>query len=112
MSHVMEEDGDLDWKAIIDLLRDGKVAEIPCEKERDYIRRGNQVTKRAEKKGVAVEVQRGDGVLRVEPRRGVDRDLAAPMTAAPEFRGERQQERQQGREALRAEPAAEQERDG
>ena len=101
MSPVQDEDVDVDWKAVIGLLRDGKTVELPCEKERDYIRRQNQVVKRAEKKGIAVAVQRGEGVLRVEPRMGSVPERAAP--AATEFEGDRQQERQQRREAVRAE---------
>ena len=112
MSNVLEEDDDLDWKAVIDQLRDGKIVEITCGKERDYIRRGNQVTKRAEKKGIAVEVRRGEGVLHVEPRLGAEPAHAAPASAGPEFQGERYQERQQRREARRAERGAEQGRDG
>ena len=68
MSDSPHEDGDVDWKAIVGLLRDGKTAEIPCAKERDYVRRTEQILKRAEKKGIAVDVRRGEGVLRVEPR--------------------------------------------
>jgi hypothetical protein len=71
VSQVQDEDADVDWKSVIARLRDGKTVEFPCEKERDYIRRQNQVVKRAEKKGIAVEIHRGDGVLRVEPRVGV-----------------------------------------
>ena len=47
---------DVDWKAVVDLLREGKTAEIPCANERDCARREKQVAKRAEKKGIAVEV--------------------------------------------------------
>lgn len=111
MSSAQDEDIDVDWKAVIALLRDGKTVEFPCEKERDCVRRENQIVKRAEKKGIVVEVHRGDGVVRVEPRVGVVGDRGAQPEAA-EFPGERQQERQQRREVLRAERRAEHGRDG
>ena len=101
------EDGDVDWKALVDLLREGKSVEIPCAKERDYVRRATQVAKRADKKGIAVDVLRGEGVLRVEPRpAAVSRDTAQAAGEGTEFRGERQQERQERRESLRAERKA------
>ena len=68
MSDVSVHEDDVDWKAVVGLLRNGKTAEIPCAEERDYARRARQVTKRADKKGIAIEVHRGEGVLRVEPR--------------------------------------------
>jgi len=109
VSTVEDEAGEVDWKALLDLLREGKAAEIPCENERDYIRRENQIVKRAEKKGIAVVVQRGDGVLRIEPRTEIAGDEATMQAPGSEFRGDRQQERQQRREALRAERDAERE---
>jgi hypothetical protein len=68
VSDVSKEDSDVNWNAVIDLLREGKTAVIPCPNERDYARRTTRVTKRAERKGIAIEVVRGEGVLRVEPR--------------------------------------------
>ena len=107
MSDVPNEEGDVDWKALVDLLREGKTAEIPCAKERDYVRRTTQVVKRAEKKGIAVEVLRGEGFLRIEPRPAASGNVVAQKASeGPEFWGERQQERQERREALRAERKA------
>ena len=68
MSDVPDQDDDVDWKAVVSLLRQGKTAEIPCADERDYARRERQLAKRAEKRGIVVEVLRGEGVLRVQPR--------------------------------------------
>ena len=68
MSDIPDHEDDVDWKAIFSLLREGKTAEIPCAKERDYARRAKQFAKRADRRGIAVEVIRGEGVLRVEPR--------------------------------------------
>jgi hypothetical protein len=67
MADVPDHD-DVDWKAIFGLLREGKTAEIPCAEERDYTHRRKQLAKRAEKRGIAFEALRGEGVLRVEPR--------------------------------------------
>ena len=68
MSDVSDNEDDVDWKAVVALLREGKAAEIPCPEERDYARRAKQMTKRAERRGLTVEVIRGEGVIRVEPR--------------------------------------------
>ena len=68
MSDVPDHEDDVDWKAIFSLLRDGKTAEIPYADERDYARRAKQAAKRADKRGIAVEVNRGEGVLRVALR--------------------------------------------
>ena len=77
VSDSPKEEGDVDWNRVIDLLRVGKTAEIPCANERDYVRRARQVGRRAEKKGIAVEVIRGEGVLRVEPRPATRNTIAA-----------------------------------
>jgi hypothetical protein len=68
MSDVPDHEDDVDWKAIFGLLREGKTAEVPCAEERDYTRLRKQLAKRAEKRGIAFEALRGEGVLRVEPR--------------------------------------------
>src|SRR5918993_1492822 len=95
VADVPGHDDEVDWKAVVDLLREGKTAEIPCARERDYVRRTTQVVKRAEKKGIAVEVFRGEGVLRVEPRpAAISNDTAQPAGEGTAFWGERQQERQ------------------
>jgi uncharacterized protein YuzE len=112
VSNILDDGGDVDWKVVIDLLRDGKVVEIPCERERDYVRRSTQVVKRAENRGITVEVVRGDGHLRVEPRPGaVSGDVAGDPTAPAESREALQLERHQQREARRAEREAERNRE-
>jgi hypothetical protein len=112
VSDVQVQNEEVDWKAVVDLLREGKTAEIPCARERDYVRRTTQVVKRAEKKGIAVEVLRGEGVLRIEPRPDAGGNVVVRGAEGEAgFQGERQQERQERREALRAERATEQSRD-
>ena len=93
MSDVSNEDNDVDWNAVLDLLRQGKT-------ERDYARRTTKVGRRAERKGIAVDVIRGEGVLRVEPRpAGGDTGTAANAGEGAESEGKRQERR----EARRAE---------
>ena len=68
MSDVPEQDDDVEWRTVFSLLRQGKTAEIPCADEPDCVRRARQMVKRAEKRGIAIEVLRGESGLRVEPR--------------------------------------------
>ena len=103
MSDVSNEDSDIQWSAVLDLLRQGKTAEIPCATEQDYVRRTKKAGKRAERNGIAVDVIRGDGILRVEPRPSAG-DAAAARNAGEGAKSERErQERQERREARRAE---------
>ena len=103
MSDVSNEDSDIDWSAALDLLRQGKTAEIPCATERDYARRTTKIGRRAERKGIAVDVIRGEGVLRIEPRPAAgDTGTTANTGEGAESDGERQERR----EARRAERQA------
>ena len=110
MSDIFDEQGDVNWKVVMDRLDKGEVVEIPCQKERDFIRRATQVVKRAEKQDLGVEVLRGESSLRIEPRTGAERPSDAPARNT-ETREERQRERAQRREAIRAERGAERGRD-
>jgi hypothetical protein len=80
MSDVSDNEDDVDWKAVVNLLREGKAAEIPCAEERDYARRAKQVARRADRRGITVEVIRGEGVLRVEPRPAAGGNVEAQMS--------------------------------
>ena len=110
MSDILDEQGDVIWRVVMDRLGSGQVVEIPCQKEREFVRRATQVVKRAERQNLGVEVVRGERSLRIEPRAG-----AVQATEVPEKRGEsrdeRQQERAKRREALRAERGAERGKD-
>src|SRR4051812_40134843 len=107
MSDVPDNEDDVDWKAVFILLREGKTAEIPFADERDYARRERQAAKRAEKRGIAIDVLRGEGVLRVQPRAAAGGNVVAQTSGGQvEPQGERQQERQERREAQRAERGA------
>ena len=77
MSDVSENEDEVDWKAVFAQLREGNAVEFPCAEERDYTRRAKQMTKRAERRGITVEVVRGEGVLRVEPRPGAGGNVEA-----------------------------------
>ena len=83
MSDVSDNEDDVDWKAVVTQLREGKTVEIPCPEERDYARRAKQMTKRAERRGLTVEVVRGEGVIRVEPRPAAGGNVE-PQTAGGE----------------------------
>jgi hypothetical protein len=91
MSSIVDEDGDLNWRRVVDLLGNGQTVEIPCQDEGDYTRRATQATRRAERQGIAVETTRGDGVLLVQPRGRTERvaneeDLEAEASATREAR--------------------------
>ena len=103
MSDVSNEDSDIQWSAFLDLLRQGKTAEIPCATERDYVRRTEKISKRAERKGIAIDVIRGEGVLRVEPRPSGGDAVTVPNAGEGAKFEEERQERQERREARRAE---------
>jgi len=68
VADVQDHEDDVDWKDVVHRLREGKTVEIPYAGERDYERRAKQMARRAERRGLTVEVLRGEGVLRVEPR--------------------------------------------
>jgi hypothetical protein len=106
MSDIFDEQGDINWKVVMDRLGNGQVVEIPCQKERDFARRATQVSKRAERQDLSVEVLRCENALRIEPRAGAARasDASAPSS---ETREERRRERAERREAIRAERGAE-----
>ena len=111
MSDNSDEDAVIDWIDVVKQLRRGHTIEIPCPKERDYERRTAKLVKRAEKKGIGIEVQRGEGVLRVEPR------PAGSITVPGQTEGEGTEspgespERQEKREARRVERQAERDSD-
>lgn len=105
MSDVFDEQGDVNWKVVMDRLGTGQIVEIPCQVEREFVRRATQVVKRAERQGIGVEVLRGDHSLLIEPRAGSVPASDTPERSA-ESREERQRERSQRREAIRAERGA------
>lgn len=106
MSDVFDEQGDVNWKVVMDRLGNGQIVEIPCQREREFVRRATQVVKRAERQNIGIEVLRGDHSLRIEPRAGTAPASEMPERTA-ESREERQRERTQRREAIRAERGAE-----
>lgn len=106
MTDVFDEQGDVNWRVVIERLENGHVVEIPCQKEREFVRRATQAVKRAEKQGLAVEVLREEAALRIEPRPGAARIGESPERSS-ETKEERKEERARRREALRAEREAE-----
>ena len=105
MSDIFDEQGEVDWKVVLGRLGNGEAVEIPCEKEREFVRRATQAVKRAEKQNLGIEVLRGETSLRIEPRPGTRRAGEA-VDRRPQTREERQRDREQRREALRAERQA------
>jgi len=105
------QEGEVEWNAVVDLLREGKTAEIPCPKERDYERRTAQMLKRAERRGFTVEVLRGEGVLRVEPRPAAGGAVTAQNVGEGTDSAAEEQQRQERRDARRAERQAGRSRD-
>ena len=110
MTDVFDEQGDVNWKVVLERLGNGQTVEIPCEKEREFVRRATQAVKRAEKQNLGVDVLRSDQSLRIEPRPGTQRATVAPEERS-ESREERQQDRARRREALRAERGAERDKE-
>lgn len=101
MSDIFDEQGDINWKTVMDHLGKGHVVEIPCATERELERRTTQVVKRAEKRNIGIEVLSGENSLRIQPRAGADPGGAANPVG--QTREDRQRERAQRREAQRAE---------
>ena len=102
MSDVSNEDSDVNWNAVLDLLRQGKTAEIPCATERDYVRRAKRIGKRTEKNGIAVEVMRGEGVLLVQPRPAAGGTGTAGKAGDGAESGAERRERREARQAGRS----------
>jgi hypothetical protein len=110
MTEATEEGDDLDWRQIMETLTNGSAVEIPFETEKEAARRERQITKRAERNGLTVAVQRSGSALRVEPR-GAAAAPAAPTGQGKsdedrEAREERRQERAQRRETAKSERSA------
>jgi len=106
MSDIFDAQGEVNWKVVMGRLGNGHAVEIPCQKEREFVRRATQAVKRAERQHLGVEVLRGENSLRIEPRAGEVR-VGEAAERSNESREERQRERAQRREALRAERGAE-----
>jgi hypothetical protein len=99
----MSNDDDPNWRQLVEQLGEGNVVEIPCADERDFARRSQQIVKRAEKHGIAVDVAREASGLRVTPRGAttpVDTGRTEEERAARE---QRRVERMQRKEDERAE---------
>jgi hypothetical protein len=67
MSAVVDESGEIRWRAVLERLESGGTVEIPCGSEREFVRRTAHVTKRAEKRGIAITVERTPNAIRITP---------------------------------------------
>ena len=98
MSDILDDEGDVDWKVVMERLNGGQVVLIPCQREREFVRRATQVAKRAENHNLGVEVMREENALRVEPR-----PAAVAAGETPERNAISREERQEQRAKRRAE---------
>ena len=107
MPEIVDEDGDINWRPVFVTLGEGKSIEIPCASEADCTKRAVKASKRAERLGIAVEVVRGAGVLRLEPRAATDtaQSIITPRPERETLKG-RRQERVRRREETRGERGA------
>jgi hypothetical protein len=67
MSAVVDESGEIRWRAVLERLESDSTVEIPCGSEREFVRRTAHVTKRAEKRGIAITVERTPNAIRITP---------------------------------------------
>lgn len=67
MSALLDEAGEIRWRAVLEQLESGTVVEIGCVSERDFVRRTAQATKRAEKQGLTIQVERTATAIRIVP---------------------------------------------
>jgi hypothetical protein len=67
MASLVDESGEVRWRAVLERLGSGSVVGIPCLSERDFVRRAAQATKRAEKGGLEVKVERTPDSIRIVP---------------------------------------------
>jgi hypothetical protein len=103
MSDFIDERGEINWRIVFELLGSGRVVEIPCYSESDYLRRSKQAAKRTEKQGIAIDILRGENVVLLQPREQAAGGVANDGEGENgESRAERRQRRVQRREATRA----------
>jgi hypothetical protein len=88
--------GDVPWRQILKDLRSGKPAEIPFSGPQDLGKKRRQLTRRAERHGMAVEITPGDNVLVVRRTGELAPDPAA--VAADNERRERRRAARGGQE--------------
>ena len=107
MAEIVDEDGEINWRPVFATLGEGKSIEIPCASEADCTKRAVKASKRAERLGIAVDVVRGAGTLRLEPRAATDPAQSAIQPRADrETLRARRQERVRRREEARGDRGA------
>lgn len=88
-------DDDVDWRAIMKDLKAGREIALPTTGERDLAKKRRLLDRRAERRGLALDVTPGDGVLRA--RKSGDAPVSADATAAgAERRARRRADRGEG----------------
>jgi hypothetical protein len=99
MSQETEESGVAGWKAVFALLGSGRSVEIPCADDSDFERRAAQVVKRAEKRGMTVEISRAEGRLRIDPRQEAQSEAPEDEAGEPRLTREQRQARRAQRQS-------------
>lgn len=56
------------WRTVVEQLGRGNIVEIPCQFERDFVRRSVQASKRAARNNLKIEILREEGGLRLIPQ--------------------------------------------
>ena len=104
MPEIVDEAGEINWRPVFATLGEGRSIEIPCASEADCTRRAVKAAKRAERFGISVDVVRGAGLLRLEPRGATDTGQSVPQSRPDrETLRARRKERVRRREETRAE---------
>ncbi len=67
MTTLIDDSGEVRWRAVLERLAAGSVVEIPCLSEREFVRRTAQAAKRAEKSGLEIKIERTPVAIRMVP---------------------------------------------
>lgn len=87
---------DVDWRAIMKELQAGREIALPTTSERDQAKKTRLLTRRAERRGIALDVTPGDGVLRAHKSGDVPIPQATSPTGADAERRERRRAERAG----------------
>ncbi len=87
------DDGDdVDWRSLMKELQTGREISLPVTDDRDLEKKQRQLGRRAERRGLALNMTPGDGVLRIRKTGDVPID-AQTAAAGAERRAQRRAER-------------------
>ena len=105
MDNATRVEDSVAWRTVVDQLATGKVVTLPCQFEREFVRRTAQAAKRAARADLTVEIIREDRGLRLVPQpsdssgnREPDRAEAAAVELAAGRSSRREKRRRASRE--------------